>query len=437
MTEYSAQMVLLGDPQMEGDHKANRGLDGRYNVWFNDNYFRHIVSNIDYYLAPSHVVVLGDLFSSQNLGDNEFNKRVGRYSSIFEPLRNHHTVLINVTGNHDIGYGNEASKRKITRFENAFGRVNDKWFIGGHIFAVFNSMVLDDTPIDTQVKDETWQFLRDLAEERKSSGIPIVLATHIPLFKNYTQHDLVSNPTEQQQPTINNTTTDESQPINNEMKESSSSLKITSTKNTKPTIVDHSNMKDSIPFHFNAMCIEPYIVHRSGDHIKEQTMLSQETTQFILDELQPEFIVNGHDHDGCIYRHNNKTVEYTIRSMMGGFGGYSALFEIHPNDEQATSFSYSYKICPFVETKYINISFGVSAAIIGLFLLFNLIRLLWYSSKQLYQYLNGKKYISIIILYFKSKKNINNNKKYNNININNNNIKKYNINNNKSSKKYD
>ncbi|GAM22178.1 hypothetical protein SAMD00019534_053530, partial [Acytostelium subglobosum LB1] len=266
MDHYSAQMVMLGDPQMEGDGRIYKeGTKGLYNLWFNDHYFKHIVSNIAYFLAPSHVVVLGDLFSSQYIHQQEFDKRVARYRTVFSPLSSE-TLLINITGNHDIGYANEADRHLVQRFEDAFGKVNRKWYVAGHILAIFNSMTLDPPSNDQEVYDEAWQFLNDLARERNTTNTPIILATHIPLYKE---------------------------------------LDGTSLNRTyQPNF--------SIPYHSNPLCIEPYEVNRISrggkSVIRDQTMLSPETSRFILEEIQPVFIFNGHDHDGCIYKHNN-TIE--------------------------------------------------------------------------------------------------------------------------------
>ncbi|EFA74803.1 hypothetical protein PPL_11836 [Heterostelium album PN500] len=117
-----------------------------------------------------------------------------------------------------------------------------------------------------------------------------------------------------------------------------------------------------------------HVAHHTGESmIREQSMLTKETTQYILDEIKPIYVFNGHDHDGCIYKHNNHTIEYTIRSMMGEFGGYSALFEIRKPNPDIENFEYSFKICPFIQTKFINISFGVTGGWLVLFIIYNLI----------------------------------------------------------------
>ena len=81
-------------------------------------------------MAPTHVSILGDLFSSQWIDNTEFNVRLARYQSIFPDPAHSVTasqdvpVLINVTGNHDIGYGYDISQSRLDRWEQAFGKSN-------------------------------------------------------------------------------------------------------------------------------------------------------------------------------------------------------------------------------------------------------------------------------------------------------------------------
>lgn len=325
-----AQMILLGDPQMEGDWRIKReGLKGEYNIAFNDRFFKHIVSNIAYYLRPSLVFVLGDLFSSQYINDDEFISRTTRYRNIFSPLLYQQSKselkIINVTGNHDVGYANEASVARINRFEQAFGKVNDKFYVSGHLFGVVNSINLDSSR-DQTLYNQTWDHLQALKEEAESTQSPLIILTHIPLYKDIRTIDRSLDLYQQQ------------------------------------------------PF----LCREEEITRkdRSGN-ILEQTMISKESSEYILNHLKPLFIFNGHDHEGCIYKHpNNITTEYTIRSMMGGYGGYSALFEfkkLSPSKQQQEEFEYNFQWCPFIETRFINISFGVTGGWLVLFILFNII----------------------------------------------------------------
>ena len=83
-------------------------------------------------------------------------------------------------------------------------------------------------------------------------------------------------------------------------------------------------------------------------------MLSPEWTRSIVERIKPKLVINGHDHHGCFYQHNNDTAEYTIRSMMGDFDGHAAILELRrrPNvTERQTGrpvFEYNVVSCSFI-----------------------------------------------------------------------------------------
>ena len=57
-------------------------------------------------------------------------------------------------------------------------------------------------------------------------------------------------------------------------------------------------------------------------------MLTPSTTEALLRELKPAYVFSGHDHEGCRFVHPGLIPEYTVRSVMADFSGYSAFFEI-------------------------------------------------------------------------------------------------------------
>ena len=54
--------------------------------------------------------------------------------------------MLNVTGNHDVGYGNDVTAHRVARFEAAFGPVNTNLTIAGHDVVVVNSQVRVSRP---------------------------------------------------------------------------------------------------------------------------------------------------------------------------------------------------------------------------------------------------------------------------------------------------
>ncbi|KAF9273757.1 hypothetical protein BGZ68_001238 [Mortierella alpina] len=374
--ESFLRMVVFADPQMEGDAKIARlGKRAIVDLAFNDAYMRHIFKTMTspswsplsmlstvfgplvpkadrQSTAPTHISILGDLFSSQWIDDQEFHVRLARYRSIFvdpasrpqqqqqqqqqqqesssqqaNPL-NSVPVLINITGNHDIGYGYDISQARLDRWEQAFGRSN---FIQTvdipdpsrakskdtsqestqrlHL-VILNTMLLDGPSSDENLHAQTWQFVEDAARiKERNPRDKIVLLTHIPFHKE------------------------------------------------------------------QGICIDPPDIRTHWDStIIEQTMLTPNTTNWILNHLKPDFVLNGHDHYGCdvthirvvadpdppqddhtaslwvaydtaslsqpdlLTSHKKKPTrvrEITQRSMMAEFGGYSGLFEIRRSSSKA------------------------------------------------------------------------------------------------------
>ncbi|KAF8462556.1 hypothetical protein BDZ91DRAFT_734074 [Kalaharituber pfeilii] len=120
-------------------------------IWGNDLYLAHVFRTMYWYTKPSHVVVLGDLLSSHWIKDEEFERRGGRFWDVIfrgmqkveaeDVKRNEEIVMkpewngedvsvdwsrkvINIAGNHDVGYAGDMTKERIERFERTFGQVN-------------------------------------------------------------------------------------------------------------------------------------------------------------------------------------------------------------------------------------------------------------------------------------------------------------------------
>ncbi|KAI1295702.1 hypothetical protein EDD11_007852 [Mortierella claussenii] len=252
-------------------------------------------------------------------------------------------MLINITGNHDIGYGYDISQARLDRWETAFGKSN---FITTvdipskmegerqrlHL-VVLNTMLLDGPSSDETLRGQTWEFMQEAS--RIKIFYPkdkIVLLTHIPFHKE------------------------------------------------------------------QGICVDaPDIRVHWDSTIIEQTMLTPNTTNWILDNIKPDFVLNGHDHHGCDVIHvlekegsfsstpvaatsvNNNdgdakgsmaawkayaasstqhppslekkhTIrEITQRSMMAEFGGYSGLFEarIQESSQDEDKIEFHYTVCGF------------------------------------------------------------------------------------------
>ncbi|KAK9247440.1 Metallo-dependent phosphatase-like protein [Lipomyces tetrasporus] len=317
-------LLLFGDPQIRGADKSS-SLRTHLDLFGNDHYLGHIYSTLLPRLRPSYVIVLGDLFSSQWISDEEFEVRTRRYKNRLFPSKfgvSPGPVFLNLSGNHDIGYAHDVTHSRVRRFEKHFGQLN--FVVTGDDFRiiVFNSMSLDGSLNDNEngqagFTTDVRQFLEDQMKV-KFTGTTI-LATHVPLHK-------------------------------------------------PPGI-----------------CIDkPYFTYygeKSKGLISEQNMLSEATSQWILDGFFGNgnagngVVINGHDHEGCLVRHKivneenswsavpiatgNRRYQYdydnsagsgvlevTVRSMSGEYGGNAGLLSRTWN-ATAQDYTFAFSICPF------------------------------------------------------------------------------------------
>ncbi|CAI7581623.1 unnamed protein product [Penicillium glandicola] len=370
----------------------------RLDLFGNDYYLAHIYRTLFWWTRPTHTTVLGDLVGSQWISDDEFARREHRYwNRVFrggelvddnttrtgaagwnqgegnnapplEPLsadRAWARRVINVAGNHDIGYAGDISEARIERFDRAFGRANwDVRFEHPPILSSsvsasaedqvvtptlhlinLNSLMFDTPALSAEVQSHTYSYLNELIADRLSSvedrSAFTLLLTHLPLHKEdgvctdgpyFSFHD----------------SDDEDDPdgvprwLNDGLKE-------------------QNHLSDSL----SASAILQGIFGLSGD---ENALAGGQGRNGL--------ILTGHDHTGCDVVHFvNRTEiidddglsqawqwdakrfngshhiedpsirEVTLRSMMGEFGGNAGLLSAW-FDEVAGEWSYEITMCP-------------------------------------------------------------------------------------------
>lgn len=190
----------------------------RLDLFGNDYYLAHIYRSLHWSMYPTHVAVLGDLIGSQWVTDEEFERRGMRYwkrvfdggsrveDELTDKVRTETLGLdgewanrvINVAGNHDIGYAGDITSDRLRRFERVFGKAN--WETRFRVpfpvgegqeypelrLIVLNSLNLDPPALDSDIQADTYKFLNDIisssrpVEDKSSSTI---LLTHLPLYK--------------------------------------------------------------------------------------------------------------------------------------------------------------------------------------------------------------------------------------------------------------
>ena len=201
-----------------------RSYRKRLDLWGNDYYLAHIYRTVHWITRPTDVTVLGDLLGSQWVSDEEFDRRGWRYwNRIFrqgqrveDEITNtrHLDILgrdkswekrvINIVGNHDVGYAGDLTEERMQRFERVFGKANwESRFIlpAGNYqdlaslettgvpelrIVVLNSLNLDTPALSQELQADTYKFINDVigasrpVEDRTTTTIVL---THLPIHK--------------------------------------------------------------------------------------------------------------------------------------------------------------------------------------------------------------------------------------------------------------
>lgn len=218
VSSASSQVVLKHVPS------ALQALRKRVDLLGNDYYLAHIYRTMKWWTQPTHITVLGDLIGSQWVTDDEFEQRGERYwhrvfaggrrvndditrgkdeseASTFSLLDESWTNrVINIAGNHDIGYAGDISEARVARFERTFGRAN--WDVrfeypkaettlhevppSIHLI-ILNSLNLDTPALSPDLQHASYEFINTVigahsrpVEDRSSFTL---LLTHLPLHK--------------------------------------------------------------------------------------------------------------------------------------------------------------------------------------------------------------------------------------------------------------
>jgi hypothetical protein len=210
--------------------QALKGLRKQLDLFGNDYYLAHIFRTLHWWTRPSHVTVLGDLLGSQWVTDEEYESRAWRYwkrvfdgghrvedaltassaedAGRLDTMRNQDINerawsdrIINIAGNHDIGYAGDISKARIARFEKHFGRAD--WDIRLSLPAaeapknpsitpslhliVLNDLILDTPGFDPEIQSSSYEHLNSIITHRshpvEDESTFTLLLTHVPLHK--------------------------------------------------------------------------------------------------------------------------------------------------------------------------------------------------------------------------------------------------------------
>ncbi|KAI0877186.1 hypothetical protein GGS24DRAFT_160408 [Hypoxylon argillaceum] len=349
----------------------------------NDFYLAHIYRRLNWWTKPTHVTVLGDLLGSQWIGDPEFNRRSSRFwNRTFKgaeripdevaqyPAEDYNVSgilgmedseaavwqrrLINVVGNHDVGYAGDLTPELLERFELAFGKASyelrfelpvEDPVTNATVFDPdtnptsnrlppelriinINNMNLDTPALDQSLQDSTYGFINAVIHTSSAvefKGHFTLVLTHMPLYKP------------------------------------------------------------------EGVCVDsPFFDFHEGGGVKEQNQLSADASKGFLEGIyglngdakapaggtgRRGVILNGHDHEGCdTYHYINQSLpsderrwnvsrweaarndqlpgksglpgirEITVRSMMADFRGNAGLLSIW-FDQHSWEWKYEFATC--------------------------------------------------------------------------------------------
>ncbi|KAK3952537.1 hypothetical protein QBC32DRAFT_341000 [Pseudoneurospora amorphoporcata] len=375
----------------------------RFDHWGNDYYLAHIYRTLHWWSRPTHVTVLGDLLGSQWVTDDEFYWRAHRfwnrvfkggqhvpddvamfpadeydltgYLSTSGPSNDSEVWtkrIINVAGNHDIGYAGDINTNLTGRFEDAFGRINYELrfelpltnkSLTNTLFdaldnplsdrlvpelrlVVLNDMNLDTPALSPELQDDTYSFINGVintASAVQFKGHFTLVLTHVPLYKPdgvcvdsplFTFHDHDGTLKEQNQ------------------------LSLAASKGFLEGILGMSGNKDApangqgrrgiiLNGHDHEGCDTWHYINQS--FVEEETLVQAEDGEFEIERKQREWEVKRYKQakkESIIGREDMPGVrEVTVRSMMGEFGGNAGLLSVW-FDEEEWEWKAEYATCP-------------------------------------------------------------------------------------------
>ncbi|KAK8058027.1 polarized growth protein [Apiospora phragmitis] len=231
----------LVDFYMEDIPDTFESVRKHIDLFGNDFYLAHIYRTLRWWARPTHVTVLGDLLGSQWISNEEFARRSWRFwnrsfaggervpddvaaypageydvTGLLGSDHANDTVwrrrIINIAGNHDVGYAGDLTYERLSRFETAFGKaayelrfelpvtnatLNATLFdpeanpdstrlIPELRIVVVNDMNLDTPALIADLQDKTYSFVNDVintASAVEFQGHFTVVLTHIPMYK--------------------------------------------------------------------------------------------------------------------------------------------------------------------------------------------------------------------------------------------------------------
>ncbi|CCE61949.1 hypothetical protein TPHA_0B02770 [Tetrapisispora phaffii CBS 4417] len=364
------RLLAFGDPQIKGNSESTP-YRTRLDTFGNDFYLGHIFDTMVRRLNPTHVAVMGDLFSSQWIDDSEFYNRTSRYMRRI--FKRNTDILFDINNeSHD---------------ENGQYQVNtEKWIESKNLFSYEFENIDESTPIDNEFGYEDLYSWDEDSDPTKDSYLFInTTGNHDIGYSGDITYELLARYNEM-------FGKDNYWVEYNKGKDNAWRIVVLNTLLLDgpaycPELLDNTweflyqvhdrNFSGStvlithVPFYKpEGICADgPQFTYYDDEMLRSQNHISEENTNevfdLIFDNGKSGIILTGHDHMGCetyydrklsdnswvphagkLLNYNNVIREITVKSMMGQYKGNTGVVT-GKFDQANRTWSWHYSTCPF------------------------------------------------------------------------------------------
>ncbi|VEU21909.1 DEKNAAC102937 [Brettanomyces naardenensis] len=181
-------MLLVADPQLIDNHTypTYNHFALKVSKFTVDNYIYKNYWELVNHLKPDAIVFLGDLLDNgRESSDKYYEHEFDRFNKIFRPKETRERnidVIMNVPGNHDIGFGSSVISHSVDRFKDHFGQPNQIITKYNHDLISIDTISLSDTKYET-IAAESKVFLKTLQEPGELKR-PRIIFDHVPFFRD-------------------------------------------------------------------------------------------------------------------------------------------------------------------------------------------------------------------------------------------------------------
>ncbi|OMO83298.1 hypothetical protein CCACVL1_11447 [Corchorus capsularis] len=229
--------------------------------FYTDLYMRRAFFSSILPFKPDVILFLGDYFDGgPYLSDEEWQESLSRLKHMFglntEEIYSSIKVY-HLPGNHDIGYASLQSLKPevVSRYEKEFGSRNYHFMIGKVEFIAIDAQTLDANR-QGSVASASWNFVSNVSSDRPLH--PRVLLTHIPLYR--------------------------------------------------PDWTDCGR-------HRSSPIINQRVLFSHDQEIRYQNYVTKESSNQLLELIEPVLVLSGHDHDQCTVNHESKRGPITEHTL--------------------------------------------------------------------------------------------------------------------------